>query len=80
MAPIGLAHRPTVTFVAEWTDVEIELRDDDLLREIVERRRREAAEAVTGAAIAAAGAAGRREELRPDEPSPDGWLAGEPMF
>lgn len=75
MAPIGLAHRPTVAFLAEWTDVEIEVPDDDLLSEIIERRRRDTADA--------ASAAGRQtvnDERRTDEPSPDGWLAGEPLF
>ena len=79
MAPIGLAHRSTVEFVAEWIDVEVEptdevqSQDEDRLRAVVDRRRREA----LGAPVAE-GTAGRERQL--DEPSPDGWLAGEPMF
>ena len=75
MAPIGLAHRSTLEFVAEWTDVETGIDADDPLRAIVDLRRRDAADA--------ASAAGRQTvnaERRTDEPSPDGWLAGEPMF
>lgn len=79
MAPIGLAHRSTVEFVAEWMDVEVEPtdevqpQDEDRLRDVVDRRRREA----LGAPVAE-GTASRERQL--DEPSPDGWLAGEPMF
>ena len=73
MAPIGLAHRPTFEFIAEWTDVEVELPEEDPYPQLVDRRRREAA----------AAASDRRksiEESRFAEPSPDGWLAGEPLF
>ena len=28
MAPIGLAHRSTVEYVAEWTDLEVQTADD----------------------------------------------------
>ena len=79
MAPIGLAHRSTVEYVAEWTDLEVQTADgvepldQDRLRDIVDRRRRDALEGASAERPSA-----REREL--DEPSPDGWLAGEPMF
>jgi hypothetical protein len=80
MAPIGLAHRSTVEFVAEWTDVEVQPpaevqpHDGDRLRDVVDQRRRGA----LGGALIAERTASPEHQL--DEPSPGGWLAGEPMF
>jgi hypothetical protein len=73
MAPIGLAHRP-VDVVASQSghgDPDRAPEPEARLRELVERRRDEARAATTK---------DRPGDQRFDELSPDGWLAGEPLF
>jgi hypothetical protein len=73
MAPIGLAHRPTPDVRADsgHGDPDRQPEPEARLLEIVEQRRAEARGATRPDRPVFAGQ---------DEPSADGWLAGEPMF
>lgn len=73
MAPIGLAHRPVRVVVTQsgHGDPDRAAEPEARLREIVERRREE---------VRAIASADHATDHRLDEPSPDGWLAGEPLF
>jgi hypothetical protein len=73
MAPIGLAHRPTPDVRADsgHGDPDRQPEPEARLLEIVEQRRTEARAATRPELTVVAGQ---------DEPSPDGWLAGEPLF
>jgi hypothetical protein len=73
MAPIGLAHRPTPDVRADsgHGDPDRQPEPEARLLEIVEQRRAEARAATQPDRPVFAGQ---------DEPSADGWLAGEPMF
>jgi hypothetical protein len=73
MPSIGLAHRSTRTFIAEWTDEDVEPVDDDGLQRALETRLREAAERDVVDRPAEA-------DRTTTEPTADGWFAGEPMF
>jgi hypothetical protein len=73
MAPIGLAHRPVVEVVSQsgHGDPDRAAEPEARLRELIERRRDEVRAAATG---------DRPADHRVEEISPDGWIAGEPLF
>ena len=74
MAPIGLAHRPVEDAVhaSGHGDPDRGSEPEARLHEIVERRRREAPVVTAGP--------DRPDDRDLDEPSAEGWLAGEPLF
>lgn len=70
MTSVGLAHRSTRHFVAEWTDHEAELANDDP-HDDTDPKRVEAGDS---------GAPARpTPEDRPTGDVDDGWFAGEPL-